>query len=58
LSAGQQRERVTVMFGKSNDRSFWSLSMDWPDYMVLGMILVFAVTCFAQYMKEQKIKFS
>lgn len=56
--AGQQRERVTVRFGKGEERAFWSLSMDWPDYMVLVMILVFAATYVAQHMKEQKIKFS
>lgn len=49
---------MTVRFGKGEERAFWSLSMDWPDYMVLVMILVFAATYVAQHMKEQKIKFS
>lgn len=50
-----QKESVKVVFSvenKGQNQSFWSLSLDWPDYLIILMALVFGTICYVQYSNE------
>lgn len=60
LSCEGQKEEVKVMFSKDNqgkEHSFWSFNLDWPDYLILAMAVVFITICLIQYFSEDKQKF-
>jgi hypothetical protein len=42
--------------GEGEEHSFISLSLDWPEYLIILMAVVFGVLCFIQYYTEEKIK--
>jgi hypothetical protein len=56
LSNGEQRERIEISYkhnGESAEsHSFFSLSLDWPEYLIILMAIVFGILCFIQYYSE------
>ena len=61
LMGEKKSEVVRVSFkasgeGETQQHSFISLSLDWPEYLIILMALVFGVLCFIQYYTEEKIK--
>lgn len=54
LAKGRQVDQIEVSFkvdgeGHQESHSFISFSMDWPEYLIIIMAVVFAVLCFFQH---------
>lgn len=58
ISSGDQIEQILIVFDpvEKVEPSFWSFNLDWPDYLIIGMALVFAIICYIQYSSDEKIK--
>lgn len=60
LSCPGQKEEVKFTFSAEKEKekgsSFWSMNLDWPDYLIIVMGLVFAIICYTQYSNDDKIK--
>ena len=59
LSCDGQQEKIKMVYStkeKGSNRSFWSFNMDWPDYLILSMAIVFGSICIYQYRNEEKFK--
>jgi hypothetical protein len=55
LACEGQREELRVVFSKDNkgkEHSFWSFNLDWPDYLIMMMALVFITICIIQSLNE------
>lgn len=61
LSCPEQSEEVQIRYTREEggaSHSFWSLNLDWPDYLILLMTLVIGTICYIQYSTEEKLKSS
>ncbi|MCB0368147.1 MAG: hypothetical protein KDD45_01595 [Bdellovibrionales bacterium] len=63
LECRGQREEVKFVFSEKSeenksdkDRSVLSFNLDWPDYLIFLMAVVFAVTIYIQNSNNQKSK--
>lgn len=54
---GELREKVSIAYrfvGEQAGHNFLSLSLDWPEYLIILMAIVFGILCIIQYYSEDK----